>query len=67
MSEPEMKVVLSRAEFVGTCFRCHEPSVGSMDSDEDDGIIKMKCVNCGFKTHLETKGETLSFVIGYSG
>jgi hypothetical protein len=57
----EMEVVIGTGNFVGTCTRCREPSTGSFDNDESN-ILKMRCVNCGFKTHLLVENN-FSFVI----
>lgn len=62
----EMRVCLSSGYFVGTCMRCSQPSTSAeFNSDSEDepvNVIKMKCVSCGFKTHLRFD-NVLSFEI----
>lgn len=45
---------LVEGSFNGVCFRCKEPSTGSFKADESD-MLKMKCVNCGFRMEYELK------------
>lgn len=63
-----LEVVLCKADFVGTCLRCGEPSTGSYDSDENDEL-KMRCVNCGFKMNAKVNDEerTHSFLVTFTG
>jgi len=62
----ECDVVISRADFVGSCLRCSEPTTGSYDSD-DGKELKMKCVSCGFKQYLEVDDNNMNFLLTFSG
>ena len=61
------QVTIAKADFVGTCLRCFQPTIGSYDSD-DGKSLKMRCVNCRFKQTLELDpAEKLELTLTFSG
>lgn len=47
-----VELTIGRAELVGTCDICEEPTTGSYDSDHPS--FDLQCVNCGRKSHTIT-------------
>ena len=57
----EMGVAITFATFVGECLRCGEPSCSEEFNIDEDDSINMRCVSCGYKTHLELKRDDNDF------
>lgn len=56
-----MGVTIGSASFVGTCKQCGQPMTGLFDYDDSDGIVKMKCVGCSFRTTLDLNPNDNNF------
>lgn len=49
-------LAIVRADFVGTCQQCGQPSTGSYDIDESP-MVRVECASCHFTNMIEIKGK----------